>query len=145
MAELKTRPSEESVDAFLDRIEDAQRREDCRTLVRLMRRVSRVDPKMWGSSMVGFGEYHYKYASGHEGDAFLTGFAPRKSDLTLYLMPGFEGKEALLAKLGKHKTGKACLYLKRLADVDMGVLEQLVSTSVEELRRRYPPAHDGAR
>jgi len=92
---------------------------------------------MWGPSMVGFGSYHYKYASGREGDWFLVGFSPRKRDLTVYIMPGFERYATLLGKLGKHKTGRSCLYLKRLADVDIGVLEQLISDSVAHMKQKY--------
>jgi hypothetical protein len=137
MAELKTKQTEQSVDAHIDAIADEARRQDCRTLAALMSRVTGEEPRMWGSSLVGFGSYHYKYASGHEGDAMLTGFASRKADLTLYIMPGFEGHESLLARLGKHKAGKSCVYVKRLADIDLDVLAELVKRSVEEVRRRH--------
>jgi hypothetical protein len=137
VAELKTRPTKVSVDTFLTRIQDEARREDCRTLVRLMKRATGERPTMWGPSMVGFGNYHYRYASGHEGDCFLAGFAPRKRELTLYIMSGFDRYKALLARLGKHKTGKACLFVRRLADIDLAVLEELVSASVKHLKQLY--------
>jgi hypothetical protein len=138
MAELKTKPTAVSVSAFLKRIPDEARRKDCLTLVRLMKRVTKAEPKMWGPSIIGFGSYHYVYASGHEGDACLVGFAPRKQDLALYIMSGFTSRERLLAKLGKHKTGKACLYIKRLEDVDQAVLEELVAASVKHVKKSHP-------
>ena len=134
MADQKTKPTAVSVEAFLDRIADETRRADCKTLVKVMKRVTGAKPVMWGPSIVGFGSYHYKYASGHEGDACLVGFAPRKSEISLYIMSGFAGREALLEKLGKHKAAKACLYVKKLADVDLAVLEELVRRSVDSLR-----------
>jgi hypothetical protein len=137
VAELKTRPSGASVDAFIQSIADEARRGDCVTLLELMRRVTGAEPEMWGPSIVGYGSYHYRYASGREGDWFLTGFSPRKRDLTLYVMAGFEGYEDLLARLGPHKTGKSCLYVKRLADLDLGALEALVSVSVAHMREAY--------
>ena len=100
-----------------------------------MKEATGAEPRMWGASIVGFGDFHYKYATGREGDWFLTGFAPRKRDLTLYIMAGFEPYKALMARLGKHKTGKSCLYVKRLGDVDIGVLKELVSASVEHLKQ----------
>ncbi len=118
MAELKTKRTEASVEEFISEIADDCRREDCLALVRIMRQATRSEPRMWGTSIVGFGEYHYKYASGREGDWFLAGFASRKRDLTIYIMAGFERSEALLMKLGKHNTGKCCLYVKRLREVD---------------------------
>jgi len=134
MAENKTKQTEASVDTFLQGVDQA-RRKDCQTLIKLMRRVTGQKPKMWGTSIVGFGSYHYKYASGREGDYPLTGFSPRKNDLTLYLMAGFERHEKLMAKLGKHKTGKSCLYVKNLSDVDLELLEELVKASVSQVRR----------
>ena len=103
-----------------------------------MTRVTKAPATMWGASIVGFGQYHYKYASGHEGDSCLVGFSSRKGDISLYVTAGFEGREPLLARLGKHKTGKVCLYVRRLADIDLEVLESLVKGSVAEMRRRYP-------
>jgi hypothetical protein len=135
MAELKTKPTKASVEAFLKRIADDGRREDCVTLVKIMKQATRAEPKMWGPGIVGFGIYRYKYASGREGEWFLTGFAPRKRDLTLYIMTGFEHYEALLAKLGKHKSSKSCLYIKRLADVDLRILKELVTASVRYLKK----------
>ena len=131
MAELKTKETDASVDAFLDRIVDKTRRKDCFTLVQIMKKATRAEPRMWGTSIVGFGTYHYQYASGREGDWPIIGFSPRKQDLTLYIGSGFEGYGKLLAKLGKHKTAKSCLYIKRLADVDLTVLKELVSASVK--------------
>jgi hypothetical protein len=138
MAELKTKQTDASVEAYLNAIEDADRREDCRTLAAIMRRVTKYEPKMWGPSIVGFGSYHYRYESGHEGDACLAGFSSRKAEISLYLMPGLQAKERLLAALGRHKAGKGCLYIKRLSDIDVRVLEKLIRESVAELRRRYP-------
>lgn len=137
MAELKTKRTDADVQSFILGIEDEVRREDCLTILPIMRRIVGVAPKMWGTSIVGFGSYHYKYASGRTGDWFLTGFSPRKQDLTIYIMPGLERHESILAKLGKHKTGKSCLYLKRLADVDIKLLEKLIATSVGEMRETY--------
>jgi hypothetical protein len=129
VAELKTKPNEASVARFLEGVADPARREDCRVLVRLMREATGAQPRMWGTSVVGFGSYHYRYASGRGGDWFRVGFSPRKQDLTLYLMSGLAPHAALLGKLGKHKTGKSCLYIKRLADVDRKVLARLVAAS----------------
>jgi hypothetical protein len=137
MAELKTKQTEASVRAYLDAIADDQRRADCEILMALMSRASGYEAKMWGPSIVGFGSYHYKYASGHEGDACLVGFASRKGDISLHIACGFNGSEPLLDKLGKHKGGKACLYIKRSADIDLQVLEELVRRSVEEMKRGY--------
>jgi hypothetical protein len=137
MAELKTKRTAQSVDAFLRGLKDEQRQKDCRTVAALMKRVTGKKPEMWGPSIVGFGSYHYKGASGREGDWFLTGFSPRKQNLTLYLISGFKGAEGLLKKLGKHsKSGGSCLYLKSLADVDLVVLRQLVERSVVAVRQR---------
>lgn len=136
MATLKTAPTGGSVAAFLDAITDEDRQRDCRKVLQIMKRVTRSQPRMWGTSIVGFGTYHYKYESGREGDWFLAGFAPRKSDLTLYIMSGFPRHEALMKKLGKYKTGKSCLYIKRLDDVDAGVLEELVRRSVAYVAKR---------
>lgn len=139
MADLKTAPTNASVDAFLNAIPDDATREDCRTLVKIMRQATNTQPKMWGPSMVGFGSYNYKYESGREGDWFLTGFSPRKRDLTLYIMAGAKRYPDLMRKLGKHKTGVSCLYIKRLADVDLDVLKELVQESVEWVKHRAQP------
>ena len=142
MYEATTKPLGHSVTAYLAAIEDETRRKDCKQLVALMKRVTGYPPKMWGTGIVGFDSYHYKYASGHEGDASIVGFASRKGDISVYLMCDSESAEskALLAKLGKHKMAKACLYLKRLSDVDLTVLEQLIENSIAETKRRYPKA-----
>ena len=133
MATLKTVPNDQSVDAFLAAIEDARKRADCMTLRALMQEVTGEPAQMWGDAIVGFGSYHYKYASGREGDWFLTGFAPRKQALTVYIMAGFDDYDALMARLGKHTTGKSCLYIKRLDDVDLDVLRELVRRSVDHM------------
>ncbi len=133
MAEVKTKPTEESVSGFLKTVSDKSRREDCLTVLELMKDVTGEEPKMWGSSIVGFGRYRYRYESGREGEFMITGFSPRKSDLTLYIMPGFEPASELMARLGKHKTGKSCLYIKKLADVDLGVLRKIVEKSVKRM------------
>jgi hypothetical protein len=138
MAELKTKPTQQSVTDYLDAIPDEKRRRECYTVLELMKKVAQEEPRMWGDSMVGFGSYHYKYASGHEGDAFLTGFASRKNALTVYILAGFEGYSELMAKLGTYKTGRSCLYIKKLEDIDLAILEKLVSQSVEHMRRTNP-------
>lgn len=129
MAEQKTRPTAEAVDAVIGRIADPQRRRDCRALVDMMRAATGVEPTMWGMRIIGFGRYHYRYDSGHEGDAAVVGFVSGSKELSLYLMPGFDGAGALLERLGKHHTGKACLYIKRLSDVDLKVLQTLIERS----------------
>ena len=138
MAELKTKEHDGSVEAFLDGVADERRRADCRAVATLMREVTGEAPKMWGPSIVGFGRYHYRYASGHEGVACLTGFSPRKATLTLYVMPGFDRFDEILGRLGKFKAGKGCLYLKRLTDVDETVLRELITASVAHLRATWP-------
>ena len=136
MAEPKTKKTDASVEAFLDAVADPGRREDARAVLALMKRITGEEPKMWGPSIVGFGSWTYTYASGRTGDWPIAGFSPRKHALTLYVMPGFEKDADLMERLGKHKTGKSCLYLNRLADVDAGVLEELVRRSVERMRNR---------
>jgi len=133
MAELKTKATRKSVNVFLDTVSDPQKRKDCDALVKLMKGITKAEPKMWGSSIVGFGEYHYKYASGREGDWFQAGFSPRKQNLTLYVMSGHKRQAELMKKLGKHKTGKSCLYINKLQDVDQNVLKELVKESVSYL------------
>jgi hypothetical protein len=133
--EVKTKVNDASVTEFLDDVADEQKRNDCLEILEMMRQVTREEPKMWGSSIVGFGSYHYKGKSGREGDWMLTGFSPRKQNLTLYLMGGFESQEALLGKLGKFKTSVGCLYIKKLDDVDKEVLEELVQSSVERIKQ----------
>lgn len=134
MAELKTKLNDASVEKFLKTVTDKQKRADCFALVDLMRKITKAEPKMWGSSIVGFGSYHYKYASGREADWMLVGFSPRKQNLTLYIMAGFEEYEALLQKLGsKHSTGKSCLYIKRLDDVHLPTLKKMIQQSVRHM------------
>ena len=133
MTELKTKPNDQSVEAFLDGVADEKRRQDCFTVLELMRQITDTEPRMWGDSIVGFGSYHYKYKSGREGDWFLTGFSPRKQNLTLYIMSGFDQHDVLLEKLGKFKTGKSCLYIKKVEDIDLPTLRELVRQSVEHV------------
>jgi hypothetical protein len=137
MSGNKTIPTEAPVEQFLSEIPDEQKRRDCRELVELMSSITGKQPKMWGGSMVGFGQYHYRYESGREGDFFLTGFAPRKAALTVYVMAGFSKYEQLMKKLGPHKTGKSCLYLKSLDAVDRDVLADIIRDSVARMRARY--------
>jgi hypothetical protein len=144
MAETKTRPTAASVTAYIDALPDARMRADCRQLLQLMSRITGERPVLWGTSIVGFGRYHYVYASGNSGDWPLTGFAPRARDLTLYVMDGFDRRAAALKALGRHKTGKSCLYLKSLAEVDLGVLEAMLADSVQTLRARYPAGTEAA-
>lgn len=137
MAENKTNPTKASVTAFINSIEDKQRRTDVKKVAAIMRKATGLRPKMWGANIVGYGTYHYKYESGREGDFMVTGFSPRKQALTLYVVPGFKHFELLMDKLGKYKTGKSCLYIKRLADVDEKVLERLIVASVKYMRKNY--------
>jgi len=138
LSDLKTRPTDASVEAFIDAVDHAGRREDARILLDLMGRATGEEPVMWGTSIVGYGSYHYRYASGQEGDWPITGFSPRRQNLSIYIMTGFEDYQALLSRLGKHKTGKSCLYVNKLDDVDMEALEELVRTSAEAMKRMYP-------
>ena len=137
MAENKTRETKASVTAFLNAVDDPRRRADARKIAAMMRRATGDRARMWGSSLVGYGKYHYKYDSGREGDFMLTGFSPRKQNLAIYIMPGFDDFEALMKKLGKYRTGKSCLYINKLQDVDEKVLEQLIARSVKIMRKRY--------
>lgn len=134
MAEAKTRPTKVKVTDFLNKIPDAERREDCFAVAKIMEEITGEKPQMWGPSIVGFGTYHYKYASGREGDWPVAAFSPRKGDLTLYLMPGFENRDELMSKLGKHKTGVSCLYVKRLSDIHIPTLKKLIKASVKDLQ-----------
>ncbi|MBK9944018.1 MAG: DUF1801 domain-containing protein [Kouleothrix sp.] len=143
MAEPKTKPNDLDVEGFLNGVANQQQRQDCDAIVALMREATGATPRMWGASIVGFGSYHYRYASGHEGDSPLVGFSPRKQNTTLYLAYGLEQQEDLLQRLGKHKIGKGCLYIKRLADVDQAVLRELIARSVEQLIHANPPAAEG--
>jgi hypothetical protein len=130
MAELKTKANEQSVTAFLEQVEDEQKRQDCFKLVELMSSVTGAEAKMWGDAIIGFGEHHYKYESGRENDWFLTGFSPRKKEISLYIM-GSGQFDGLISKLGKHKMGKSCLYVNKLNDIDLSALRELVEQSVE--------------
>lgn len=138
MAENKTQETEASVSDFLAAVEPETKRKDAEIVCALMEKITDCPPKMWGTSIVGFDTYHYKYESGREGNHLITGFSPRKTALTLYVMPGFGNYDDLMSKLGKYKTGKSCLYIKRLEDVDMKVLEALIQASVEHMRQKYP-------
>ena len=138
MAENKTKPTEQNVAAFIDALTDPTRRAEAKVLIKLMQKATGEKPKMWGPSIIGFGSYHYTYDSGREGDMPLISFSPRKAATVLYNMTGFSDSEALLAKLGKHTTGKGCLYIKRLADADQKVLEALTVKSVAAMRARRP-------
>ena len=133
MAELKTQKTDASVEAFLNSVADEGRKRDSFAVLDLMKQVSRAEPKMWGTAIVGFGQYHYKYESGRENDWFPIGFSPRKSNLTLYLTGGLESQADLLAKLGKHKAGKGCIYINKLADVDQSVLRQMLERCLKSL------------
>jgi hypothetical protein len=137
MAENKTIENKASVSAFLNSIDDPRRRSDAKKVAAIMRRVTGKPPRIWGTSIVGYGKYHYKYASGREGDFMLVGFSPRKQNLAVYIMPGFDEFQALMKKLGKYKTGKSCLYLKNLEDINVNVLEKLIERSVKAMRKRY--------
>lgn len=137
MAELKTRPNDKDVNAFIDSVKPEWKRDDSRKILQLLQRVTNEDPVMWGDSIVGFGTYHYTYKTGREGDWFLTGFSPRKQSFTIYMMGGSKGSEQLLKKLGKYKMSVGCLYFNKLDDINLKALEKLVSNSVEVLRQAY--------
>ncbi len=132
MADNKTQKNDASVTAFLDSVADIKRRQDSYVVLEMMQIITGLEPKMWGDAIIGFGSEHYRYASGREGDMPLIGFSPRKQNLTLYINMGFDRFQGLLARLGKHKTSKACLYINRLADVDLSVLEEIISHSLKE-------------
>jgi len=140
MAQNKTQPTKLKVSDFIASIEDTQKRADCRELMKMMHEVTGKRATMWGPSIIGFGRYHYKYASGREGEFFLSGFSPRKQALTIYVMSGFQKHSKLMEKLGTFKTGKSCLYVKRLDDIDSEVLARLVQKSVDYMRETYPSA-----
>lgn len=136
MAEIKTKVTDASVEEFLAGVEHPVRREDSFTVLELMKKITKEEPKMWGTSIVGFGTYHYKYASGQEGDWPIAGFSPRKQALTIYLLPGFERDTELMARLGPYKSGVSCLYIKKLADVDMTVLAELIKRSLAPFKKK---------
>lgn len=142
MSDLKTKRNDGDVEAFLESVNNQRRKDDSFAVLDLMKAVTGKDPVMWGSSIIGFGSYHYKYESGREGDWFLTGFSPRKQSLTLYIMGGFDTYDELLGKLGKHKTGKSCLYINKLTDVDLDVLKELVASSVAHMEKTNPTSHE---
>ena len=142
MAETKTKPTGASVDAYLAARASPEQQADCKAIMAICKRVTKQQPKMWGPSMVGYGSYTYRYESGHSGDAFLTGFAVRGKELVVYLMAESPEQVALLAKLGRHKMGKSCLYFRRLSDLDVEILEELIAGSVADVRRRYPHPGD---
>lgn len=134
-AELKTKETTSNVDAFIAK-QPADAAADCRTIMALMKKATGEEPKLWGPSIVGYGRYAYKYDTGREGEWMITGFSPRKANLTLYFMMDFEKEAALMQKLGKHTTGKSCLYIKRLADVDLKVLESLINKGVKAMAKQ---------
>ena len=137
MAELKTKENTASVQQFIDSLQDSSRKKDCLQARKIMSAITGKRARMWGDSIVGFGRYHYKYASGREGDFFVTGFSPRKQNFTIYIMPGYTDYQHLLKKIGKHKLGKSCLYVKRLEDIDVEVLKELITASVEQMKGLY--------
>lgn len=140
MAENKTKPTDKSPKDFIEAVEPEWKRDDAKTICAMMERLSGHRPKMWGASIIGFGQYHYKYESGREGDSLMTGFSPRKTALTLYVMGGFKQRPDLMERLGKYKTGKSCLYVKRLSDIDLAVLEELVAADIAYMRANYDTA-----
>lgn len=137
--EIKTKKNDASVADFVSAVEPAAKRNDCRVLIGLMREITGEDAAMWGGSIIGFGEYRYTYPTGHRGESFLTGFSPRKRNISIYVMAGFDRSDTLMERLGKHKTGKACLYVSSLADIDTDILRQLVSESVSAVREWTQP------
>jgi hypothetical protein len=137
MAELKTKKTEESVNNFLNTVEDETKRKDSFAIIEMMQQATGLPPKMWGASIVGFGSYHYKYESGHEGDMCIIGFSPRKNNIAIYGMGGEERNKDLLAALGKHKTGKGCLYINKLSDVNVDILKNIFKASFEYLNMKY--------
>ena len=139
MAEMKTKANNASVDKFLSKVKDKSKREDCYKILELMKQVTKEEPKMWGPSIVGFGSYHYKYESGREGDMCLSGFSPRKHNLTIYIMMGVEKDKELIKSLGKFKSAKSCLYIKSLNDIDLKVLKKLISNSVKYMKNKKWP------
>lgn len=137
MAEIKTKATDASVNKFLNAISDKQLKEDCFSIIDIMKKVTKTEPKMWGTSIVGFGSFHYKSKSGSEGDWFLCGFSPRKQNLTIYAsMCDLSKQKDLLKKLGKHKTGKSCIYVKSLEDIDKKILKDIISNSIKDLKKK---------
>lgn len=138
MSENKTRPTEMAPADFIATVEHPTRRSDAETLLALMSKVTGWEPKMWGPAIIGYGEYHYKYESGREGDFMRTGFSPRKQNMVVYIMPGYTNFDPILDRLGKHKKGKSCLYINKLADVDLEVLEELIQAGLDDMAKKYP-------
>ncbi len=138
MAEIKTKPTQVTAADFIAAVENPARREEARTVCAMMERITGEPPQMWGPSIIGFGSYHYRYDSGHEGTMCRLGFSPRKAQLVLYILTGDPEQEGQLAKLGKHKTGKSCLYINKLADVDMAVLETMTRDALIYMNAKYP-------
>jgi hypothetical protein len=136
MADVKTKQTEQSIDIFLDKVTDENLKKDCYSIIGLMEKAAGEPAKMWGPTIIGFGTHHYKYDSGREGDICLIGFSPRKANISLYLC-NFEGRNAVLAKLGKHKTGKGCIYIKKLSDVDINVFESLIKQAADQQRNAH--------
>ena len=137
MSTLKTQPSTQSVEDFIDSVASEEKRDDSRVLVKIMEQITGEQPVMWGSSIVGFGKYHYKYDSGREGDWMIAGFSPRKQNMTIYMMGGFANQDELLAKIGKAKHSVGCLYIKKLEDIDLEVLKEMIKLSVLTIKQRY--------
>ena len=137
MSDLKTKKNKADVNKFLDKIADERKRDDCKKILKIMLDITGDPGSMWGPSIIGFGSYHYKYASGREGDWMLVGFSPRKQNITLYIMSGFDHYDELLGKLGKHTTAKSCLYIKKLEDIDIDVLKKLIKASVEHMSKTH--------
>ena len=138
MSELKTKQNEKSVDEFIKKIEDPEKQKASRQILEILNEISKKKAKMWGDSIIGFGKYHYKYASGREGDWMRIGFSPRKQYLTLYIIDGFDKHNKLLEKLGKFKTGKSCLYIKKLQDININILKELMKNSLLNMEKLYP-------
>ncbi len=138
MSENKTKVTDAPVTEFLNSIADEQKRKDCFLLLETMTELSKETAKMWGESIVGFGQYHYKYKSGRKGDFFRTGFSPRKQNLTVYIIPGFKNYESYLSQLGKYKTSVSCLYIKTLKDIDFEILRKIIAASLDEMKKLYP-------
>jgi hypothetical protein len=138
MAEAKFKPTEKSVDRFIEEVSDEKIRDDCYELIRIMKKITGAEPVLWGGNIIGFGKYHYVYDSGHEGDASLAAFAVRKQNITLYIMQPDEERDDLLKKLGKFKASKGCIYIKKLGDIDKKVLEKMITMSVSYLKKKYP-------
>ena len=136
MSDLKTKRNKGSVTGFLESVKNKKRREDSYVILEIMKKITGEEPEMWGTSIIGFGTYHYKYKSGREGDWFLCGFSPRVQSLTLYIMTGFSKYDELLSRIGKYKTGKACLYINKIEDIDLKILKQLIKESVDFLKSR---------